>query len=40
MHVGKSTPADYVVHGGPGGVYRMKDVELYVINDGKQYRLK
>lgn len=40
VHVGKSTPADYVVHGGPGGVYRMKDVELYVIDDGKQYRLK
>ncbi|MEK2611101.1 hypothetical protein WLF18_18505 [Pseudomonas shirazensis] len=33
-------PADYVVRGGPGGVYRMKDVELYVIDDGKQYRLK
>lgn len=40
VRVGRGTPADYLVRGGPGGVYRMKDVELYVIEDGKQYRLK
>ena len=30
---------DYVVHGGPGGVYRLRDVSFYVIEGGKQYRL-
>ena len=30
---------DYIVHGGPGGVYRLRDVNFYVIEDGKQYRL-
>ncbi|OLU22501.1 hypothetical protein BVH03_25100 [Pseudomonas sp. PA15(2017)] len=30
---------DYIVHGGIGGVYRQKDVDFYVIDDGKQYRL-
>lgn len=30
---------DYVVQGGPGGVYRLRDVSFYVIEDGKQYRL-
>jgi len=40
VSVGRPTHADYTVRGGPGGVYRMSDVELYVINDGKQYHLK
>lgn len=30
---------DYVVQGGPGGVYRLRDVNFYLIEDGKQYRL-
>jgi len=30
---------EYTVHGGVGGVYRKKDVNFYVIEDGKQYRL-
>ena len=38
--VGKPPYGDFVVHGGIGGVYRLRDVDLYVIDDGKQYRLK
>lgn len=38
--VGKPPYDNFVVHGGIGGVYRMRDVDLYVIDDGKQYRLK
>ena len=30
---------DYVVQGGPGGVYRLRDVSFYVIEGSKQYRL-
>ncbi len=30
---------DYVVLGGPGGVYRLRDVSFYVIEDGRKYRL-
>lgn len=30
---------DYVVQGGPGGVYRLRDVSFYVIEDGRKYRL-
>jgi hypothetical protein len=37
--VGKAPYNDFVVHGGPGGVYRIRDVSFYVISDGKQYRL-
>ncbi|WP_258371898.1 hypothetical protein [Pseudomonas fulva] len=40
VRVGKAPYGDYNVHGGPGGVYRMSDVEFYVIEDGKQYRIK
>lgn len=39
VRVVKAPYEDYVVHGGPGGVYRLKDVNIYVIEDGKQYRL-
>lgn len=40
VSVGQPTHGDYVVAGGPGGVYRMCDVDLYVITNGKQTRLK
>lgn len=30
---------DYHVSGGPGGQYRMRDVALYVISDGKELRI-
>ena len=29
----------YVVQGGPGGQYRLKDVNLYVVDDGKGMRI-
>ncbi|WP_200906521.1 hypothetical protein [Gulbenkiania mobilis] len=30
---------DYVVQGGPGGQYRLSDVNLFVIQDGFQQRI-
>ncbi|WP_296250352.1 hypothetical protein [Pseudomonas sp. UBA4194] len=39
VRVCKAPYDDYVVHGGPGGVYRLRDMNFYVIEDGKQYRL-
>jgi hypothetical protein len=39
VRVGKAPYNDYVVHGGPGGLYRMSDVSFYVVEDDKQYRL-
>lgn len=38
--VGKPPHGDFAVQGGPGGLYRLKDMEFFVIDDGKQYRLK
>lgn len=40
VRVGEPPYDDYAVHGGPGGVYRLRDVDFYVIENGKQYRLK
>jgi hypothetical protein len=31
---------DYCVQGGPGGQYRLIDVNLYVVDNGKQCRIK
>jgi hypothetical protein len=28
-----SMPGDYCVHGGPGGQYRLQDVELFAVYD-------
>ncbi|MEO8644618.1 hypothetical protein [Pseudomonas sp.] len=39
VRVDKAPYDDFVVHGGPGGVYRLRDVNFYVVEDGKQYRL-
>lgn len=39
VRVGTPPYSDYAVQGGPGGVYRLRDVNFYVIEDGKQYRL-
>lgn len=30
---------DYVVEGGPGGRYRLSDVNLFVVENGKQLRI-
>lgn len=29
----------YVVQGGPGGQYRLRDVNLYVVEDGREMRI-
>jgi hypothetical protein len=39
VSVGKAPYDDFVVHGGPGGVYRIRDVNFYVVSENKQYRL-
>ena len=33
-------PAGYVVHGGPGGQYRLSDVNLYIIEGGRVLKIK
>ncbi|MGG4659321.1 hypothetical protein ACLPJF_13415 [Pseudomonas vlassakiae] len=38
--VGQPTHGEYVVVGGPGGVYRLRDVDLFVVTDGKPTQLK
>ena len=32
-------PEGYMVHGGPGGQYRLSDVNLYVVEDGREMRI-
>lgn len=32
-------PSNYVVHGGPGGRYRLSDVNLYVMSGNKKVRI-
>lgn len=32
-------PAGYLVQGGPGGQYRLSDVNLYVVEDGIEVRI-
>lgn len=32
-------PLGYVVQGGPGGQYRLSDVRLYVIENGRELRI-
>ena len=39
VRVGASAYDDYVVHGGPGGVYRLRDVNFYVLVEYKPMRL-
>lgn len=29
----------YVVQGGPGGQYRLKDVNLFIVDDGREMRI-
>jgi hypothetical protein len=29
----------YVVQGGPGGQYRLRDVNLYVVDEGREMRI-
>lgn len=39
VRVAKAPFDDYVIQGGPGGLYRLRDVDLFVLEDGKQYCL-
>lgn len=32
-------PDAYLVQGGPGGQYRLCDVDLYVVDDGREVRI-
>ena len=39
VFVGTVNLGDYVVQGGPGGQYRMSDVNLYVVEDGCEMKI-
>ncbi|MDF3935328.1 hypothetical protein [Pseudomonas citronellolis] len=39
VRVGKPPYDNFVVHGGPGGVYALRDVHFYVLVDGKPMKL-
>ena len=39
VRVGKAPYDNFVVHGGPGGLYALRDVHFYVLVDGKPMRL-
>lgn len=39
VRVGKAPYDNFVVHGGPGGVYALRDVHFYVMVDGKPMKL-
>lgn len=32
-------PAGYLVQGGPGGQYRLSDVNLFIVDNGRQVRI-
>lgn len=40
VEVSPGNPCGYVVFGGPGGQYRMRDVSLWVVENGKRMRLE
>jgi hypothetical protein len=39
VFVEAGTPAAYLVQGGPGGQYRLSDVNLFVVQDGREVRI-
>ncbi|BBP86030.1 hypothetical protein PHLH8_56720 [Pseudomonas sp. Pc102] len=39
VRVGKAPYDNFVVHGGPGGLYALRDVSFYVLVDDKPMRL-
>lgn len=39
VRVGKAPYDNFVVHGGPGSVYALRDVHFFVLVDGKPMRL-
>lgn len=36
---GDENPSGYAVQGGPGGQYRLKDVNLFIVEDGREMRI-
>lgn len=32
-------PGDYLVHGGPGWQYRLSDVNLFIVDEGREMRI-
>jgi hypothetical protein len=39
VYIEPGDPAGYVVHGGPGGQYRLSDVNLYVVENGLEMKI-
>lgn len=39
VHIAHQGGWEYVVRGGPGGGYRLKDVNLFVVEDGQEVRI-
>ncbi|KAB2839893.1 MAG: hypothetical protein F9K47_14920 [Burkholderiales bacterium] len=39
VFVEAGNPAAYLVQGGPGGQYRLSDVNLYIVEDGREVRI-
>ena len=39
VFVEAGNPAAYLVRGGPGGQYRLGDVNLYIVEDGREVRI-
>lgn len=39
VHIAPQGHWEYIVRGGPGGGYRLSDVNLYVVEDGHEIRI-
>lgn len=39
VHIAPQGGWEYVVKGGPGGQYRLSDVNLFVVEDGQELRI-
>ena len=39
VFVEAGNPAAYLVQGGPGGQYRLADVNLFIVDDGREVRI-
>jgi len=39
IYIDPADRGDYKVKGGPGGQYRLADVQLYIITDGRELRI-
>lgn len=39
VHIAPQSGWEYIVRGGPGGGYRLSDVNLFVVEDGQEIRI-